>query len=197
MDANLYFALSSGFPQIVGLLATFYSINNDKIGLDDFKEWLDETNNEYAIKMIENSTQLQNNLSNFMNANHEENMNKLSELTDLVIDIASKIEGLDKLTDSFIVNNNLSEQAVSILRQFVKSKSPNMHYMNNSSLDGYQHDYILEGPYDIEYDDSVFIEDDIKSLVDKGLITKTFNSKGGIIYNITRQAVAFIKSTDN
>lgn len=197
MDANLYFALSSGFPQIVGLLTTFYSINNDKTDLDDFKEWLDETNNEYAIKMIENSTQLQNNLANFMGANHEENMTKLSDLTELVINIASKIEGLDKLTDSFIVKNNLSEQAISILRQFVKSKSSNMHYMNNSSLDGYQHDYILEGSYNIEYNDSVFIEDDIKSLVDKGLITKTFSSKGNITYKITRQAVAFIESIDN
>ena len=194
MDANLYFALSAGFPQIVSLLATFYSINNDKIDLNEFTTWLDESNNQYAIKIIENNEQLQNDLSNFMTANHKENMDKLSQLTELIIDIASKIDGLNQLTNSFKSNNKLSEQAISILRQFVKSKSPNMYHMSNHSLGDYQHDYILEGSDKVEYDDSVFIEDDIKSLVDNRLITKTVSNKGNITYKITRQAVDFIDS---
>lgn len=194
MEPNLYFALSSGFPQIVGLLAAFYSINDGKTNLEEFKEWLDISNNEYAIQIIENNSQLQGHLSSFMNANHEENMSKLSHLTDVVIRLANKIEGLDKIASSFRTDDDLSQQAIEVLRQFVNSKSPKMHHMNLNTLGEYQHVYILEGADNIQYKEPIFIEDDIQSLVVRNLITKKITNKGNIIYSITRQAVSFIEA---
>lgn len=198
MDATLFFALSSGLPQIVGLLATFLSINGDKKNLAEFKEWLVETNNEYATKIIEDNHQLQDGLSVFMNANHEENMAKLSQLTDLITDIASKVESSAKLASSYSIGAELSEQAISVLRQFVESGSPKIHHMKLNDGSDYPHLYLLEGAVDnIQYDEPKFIEEDIDSLVSKGLITKVIGSKRGKTYNITRQAVAFIDALDN
>ncbi|MGP5133735.1 hypothetical protein ACTXKV_05785 [Psychrobacter cibarius] len=194
MEPNLYFALSSGFPQIVSLLAAFYSINEGKTDLEEFKAWLDTSNNEYAIKIIENNTQLQNTLSSFISNNHEDNVNKLSHLTDEIVRLANKIEGLDKIASSFGVSNDLSQQAIDVLRQFVNSKSPKMHHMNLNTIGEYQHVYILEGADDIQYEEPIFIEDDIQSLVDRNLITKKITNKGNIIYSITRQAVSFIET---
>lgn len=194
MEPNLYFALSSGFPQIVSLLAAFYSINEGKTDLEEFKAWLDTSNNEYAIKIIENNTQLQNTLSSFISNNHEDNVNKLSHLTDEIVRLANKIEGLDKIASSFGVSNDLSQQAIDVLRQFVNSKSPKTHHMNLNTIGEYQHVYILEGADDIQYEEPIFIEDDIQSLVDRNLITKKITNKGNIIYSITRQAVSFIET---
>ncbi|WP_352339350.1 hypothetical protein [Psychrobacter sp. 16-MNA-CIBAN-0192] len=132
-----------------------------------------------------------------MSANHKENMAKLSQLTDEIIILASKIDGLSQLTTSFKSSNQLSNQAINILRHFVESKSTNMHCMNNYSLGDHQIDLILEGAKNIEYDEPIYIEDDIKSLVDRGLITKTFSTKGNIIYKITRRASDFIDSIDS
>ncbi|MDN5567057.1 MAG: hypothetical protein L0G25_09635, partial [Psychrobacter sp.] len=92
--------------------------------------------------------------------------------------------------------NNLSEQAINVLRQFVNSKSPKIHYMDLSSLDEYQHAYILEGADDIQYEEPIFIEDDIRSLVENKLITKNITKKGNITYSITRQAFSFIEAID-
>ena len=185
MEPNLYFALSSGFPQIVSLLAAFYSINEGKTDLEEFKAWLDTSNNEYAIKIIENNTQLQNTLSSFISNNHEDNVNKLSHLTDEIVRLANKIEGLDKIASSFGVSNDLSQQAIDVLRQFVNSKSPKTHHMNLNTIGEYQHVYILEGADDIQYEEPIFIEDDIQSLVDRNLITKKITNKGNIIYIVS------------
>lgn len=198
MNDSLFFALSSGLPQIVGLLATFYSIKNDNAGLDEFKEWLIETNNEYAIKIIENHHQLQDGLSVMMNANHDENMAQLYQLTDLIGDIANKIESSAKLGSSYKTNPELSEQAISVLRQFVESGSSTIYHMKLNSGRGLPHQYTLNGTGEnIQYDEPKFIEEDIESLVSKELITKTLGSKGGKTYNITRRAVAFIKTLDD
>ena len=198
MDATLFFALSSGLPQIVGLLATFLSIDNDKKNLAEFKEWLIETNNEYAIKIIENSNQLQDGLSVLMNANHNENMAKLSQITNLIINMANKMENSAKLASSYSIGAELSEQAISVLRQFVESGSPKIRHMKLNDGRGYPHLYLLEGTGEkIHYNEPNFIEGDIESLVNRSLITQTFGSKGGKIYNITRQAAAFIKTIDN
>lgn len=196
MEPNLYFALSSGFPQIVGLLAAFYSINDGKTDLEEFKAWLDTSNNEYAIKIIENNTQLQNTLSSFINNNHEDNVSKLSHLSDEIVRLAHKIEGLDKIASSFEISGDLSQQAIDVLRQFVNSKSPKMHHVNLNTLDEHQHIYILEGADNIQYKEPIFIEDDIQSLVVRNLITKKITNKGNIIYSITRHAVSFIETTN-
>lgn len=197
MDTNLYFALSAGFPQIVSLLATFYSLNNGKTDLDEFKTWLDNSSNQYALEIIDNNEQLQSALITFMSANHKENMAKLSNLTDLIIDIASKIDGLSKLTTPFKNSNQLSTQAISVLRQFVESKSPNMQHVNTYSLGDHQIDFILEKAEKIQYEDPIFIEDDVDNLVDRGLITIANNMEGNTVYKITRRAVEFIESIDS
>lgn len=196
MDPNLYFALSSGFPQIVGLLATFYSIKNDNADLNEFKEWLDESNNDYAIQIIENNDQLQNSLSSFMNDNHEENMSKLSHLTELVINLDNKIEGIDKIASSFKSDNNLSKQAINVLRQFVNSNSSKMYCIDTSNLESSEYSYFLEGGSTIEYDELDFVESDILMLVEKGFITRNVNANNSITYSKTRQAVSFIESID-
>lgn len=194
MDA---FALSTTFATIVGLLATFQSIDSEKKkekDLSGFVEWLHKTNNENTAAIIENDVALQRQLSEFIGQNHDEVMSQLSTLNDLMVSIASRIKGLDSLASTFQSNNGLSDQAVDVLRQFVTSDSKNMHHLQDLSEDG--DSYILEGAPEIQYSESRFIEDDINSLVDTGLINLTIASRGGKVYKITRQAIAFINHID-
>lgn len=192
MDA---LTLSTSFAAIVGLLATFQSINDETSNdLNDFLAWLRQTNNENTAAIIESDTALQINLNHFMKQNHDEVMFQLFTLNDLMVTIANRIEGLDRLASTFRSDSGLSVQATDVLRQFVESGSTNMHHMRNLSRnDG--NDYILEGASDIKYNEPRFIEDDIKGLVALGLITQSFTKGGGLVYKITRQAVNFIEST--
>lgn len=188
MDA---LTLSTSFSTIVGLLVMFQSINKENNDLDNFVQWLHQTNHENTAAIIESDVTLQANLTRFMNQNHDEVMSQLFVLNDLMISIAGQVKGLDNLASSFQTNGGLSEQAVDVLRQFVESGSVNMHHRKNFTRSN-GNDYILEGAPNINYNEPRFIEDDIKSLVDIGLITQKFTKSGGSIYKITRQAVNFI-----
>lgn len=192
------------FATIVSLLATFQSGKESREGkkdLESFKQWLIENNHSNMIAIINNNESLQRDITSFMNQNHEQVMSQLSTLNDLMVSLASHMQGLGSIAASFAPNNGLSEQAVDVLRQFVKSDCKKMHRFISRTLGAGSKDiYSLEGTErasSLEYSEPRFIEDDINSLVDMGLITLSESSKNSITYTITRQAVSFIDAIDS
>ena len=136
-----------------------------------------------------------------MNQNHDQVMSQLSILNDLMVSIASHMQGLGSIASSFAPNSGLSDQAIDVLRQFVVSGSKRMNRYISMSLDvRSEDDYVLEGTNAnslVQYSEARFIEDDITSLVNAGLITLSKSSKGSITYTITRQAIRFIDAIDS
>ena len=155
-----------------------------------------ENNHSNMIAIIDSNESLQQDLTSFMNQNHDQVMAQLFTLNDLMVSIASHMQGLGNIASSFASNNGLSEQAVDVLRQFVKSGSSKMHYMKNTSGRGNDF-YVLEGAPNIEYSEQIFMKGDITSLVNSGLITSVSGSGGKATYAITRQAYRFIGAIDS
>lgn len=187
MDA---ITLANSFAAIVGLLVTFQS-TRDQANISDFLEWLRENNNENTAIVIENDIELQRQLSAFIGQNHDEVMSQLSKLNNLMVSVASRMDGLSGLASTFELNNSLSDQAIGVLRQFVNSKSKSIYRVE--TIDG-EVNYLLMSDGNIEYDDSRFIDADVQSLVNNKLITKEALSSSDFSYGITRQAVVFIES---
>ena len=187
MDA---ITLANSFAAIVGLLVTFQS-TRDQANISDFLEWLRENNNENTAIVIENDIELQRQLSAFIGQNHDEVMSQLSKLNNLMVSVASRMDGLSGLASTFELNNSLSDQAIGVLRQFVNSKSKSIYRVE--TIDG-EVNYLLMSDGNIEYDDSRFIDADVQSLVDNKLITKEALSSSDFSYGLTRQAVVFIES---
>ena len=187
MDA---ITLANSFAAIVGLLVTFQS-TRDQANISDFLDWLRENNNENTAIVIENDIELQRQLSAFIGQNHDEVMSQLSKLNNLMVSVASRMDGLSGLASTFELNNSLSDQAIGVLRQFVNSKSKSIYRVE--TIDG-EVNYLLMSDGNIEYDDSRFIDADVQSLVDNKLITKEALSSSDFSYGITRQAVVFIES---
>lgn len=187
MDA---ITLANSFATIVGLLVTFQSTRDDA-NINEFLEWLRENNNENTAIVIENDIELQRQLSAFIGQNHDEVMSQLSKLNNLMVSVASRIDGLSGLASKFNDTHGLSDQAINVLRQFVNSKSKSIYRVE--TIDG-EVNYLLMSDGNIEYDDSRFIDADIQSLVDNKLITKKALSSSNFSYGITRQAVVFIES---
>jgi len=152
---------------------------------------LRENNNENTAIVIENDIELQRQLSAFIGQNHDEVMSQLSKLNNLMVSVASRMDGLSGLASTFELNNSLSDQAIGVLRQFVNSKSKSIYRVE--TIDG-EVNYLLMSDGNIEYDDSRFIDADVQSLVDNKLITKEALSSSDFSYGITRQAVVFIES---
>ena len=187
MDA---ITLANSFAAIVGLLVTFQS-TRDQANISDFLEWLRENNNENTAIVIENDIELQRQLSAFIGQNHDEVMSQLSKLNNLMVSVASRMDGLSGLALKFNDTYGLSDQAINVLRQFVNSKSKSIYRVE--TIDG-EVNYLLMSDGNIEYDDSRFIDADVQSLVDNKLITKEALSSSDFSYGITRQAVVFIES---
>lgn len=184
------------FATIVSLLATFHSGRESKKDIEEFKNWLNENNYGYMTAIIDNNKSLQQDLTSFMSQNHEQMMAQLSTLNDLMITVSSRIEGLGSIAASFDSNNGFSEQAIDVLRQFVKSDGIEMRHLQTWNYEGQSNAYYLDNG-EVEYNEPRFIETDLDSLVNAGLITLTRGSKGSAIYKITRQAVRFIDFIDN
>ncbi len=184
------------FATIVGLLATFQSGREGKKDIEEFKYWLEANNHGNMVSIIEKNNNIQQQLTMFMSQNHEQVMAQLSTLNNLMVSLASHMQGLGSIASSFAPNSGLSDQAVDVLRQFVESGSSEMRVLK--MYDAYN-SYYLDGNYDktIEYSEQRFIEDDIYMLSQVGLLNLTLSSKGNPIYIITRQAVAFIEAIDN
>ncbi len=187
MDA---ITLANSFATIVGLLMSFQSIR-DEANINDFLEWLRENNNANTANIIENDIELQQQLSAFIGQNHDAVMSQLSKLNNLMVSVASRIDGLSGLASKFDVSHGLSDQAISVLRQFVDSNSKSIFRVE--TMDG-EVNYLLMSDGNIEYDDDRFIDADVQSLVENMLIVKENSPSGDSIYGITRQAVAFIDS---
>lgn len=184
------------FATIVGLLATFQFNRDGQSDLENFKHWLEENNHSNMVSIIENNQGIQQQLTVFMNQNHDQVMSQLATLNDLMVSIASHMQGLGNIASSFAPNSGLSDQAIDVLRQFVVSGSSKMQHMKNNSGTGNDY-YILYGAPNIKYSEPRFMEDDINSLVKSGLITSTIGSKGGYTYKVTRQGVSFIDAIDS
>lgn len=187
------------FATIVSLLASFQSGREGREGkkdLESFKQWLIENNHSNMITIIDSHESLQQDLTSFMNQNHEQVMAQLSMLNNLMVSLASHMQGLGGIASSFESNNGLSDQAIDVLRQFVKSDGVDMRHLQTWSYEGQSNIFYLENS-EVDYSEPRFIETDVDSLVDAGLITLTRGSKGSAIYKITRQAVSFIDAIDN
>lgn len=184
------------FATIVSLLATFQSGREGKKDIEEFKNWLNENNYGYMTAIIDNNESLQQDLTSFMNQNHEQVMAQLSTLNNLMVSLASHMQGLGGIASSFDANNGLSDQAIDVLRQFVKSSGVEMRHLQTWSYEGQSNIYYLDDS-EVDFNEPRFIEADVDSLVHAGLITLTRGSKGSAIYKITRQAVRFIDAIDN
>ncbi len=186
---------STAFATIVGLLMNFQS-SRDSVNTQDFLNWMSESNHNDLVKLIESNKELHQALNNLLSQNHNDISEKLNALNNNIICIAQIIEGLQPIANVFNTNHEISEQAIDILRQFVNSKSKKMHYMKNTSREGGDY-YILEGGAgNIKYDEILFIDDDINTLVKLGLIEKNYTSRNNPVYYITRKAITFMKNID-
>lgn len=190
MDA---ITLANSFATIVGLLVSFQSIR-EEANISDFLEWLKENNNANTANIIENDIELQQQLSVFIGQNHNEVMLQLSKLNNIMVSIASRMDGLSGLASKFDNSHGLSDQAIDVLRQFVNSGSQSIlveRFRGNIGL------YLLDKGGQLNFEDHRLIEDDFRVLTEYQLVIPKTTVKGTQKYVITRRAVELINSIDS
>jgi len=183
---------AASFATIVGLLSNF---KNERSGtqLSDFTEWLKDKRHEDVAQSIEQNQMLAIQLKSILSVNHQELVQRLSSLDEILASVASHIHTFSSLATAVKPSTVFSEQAISIVKQFVASGAKECWEHKFLGPEGSSYQFI-GGQGILEISESRFIEDDLNTLVEFGILRLDYGSKGARKFIITRQAVQFVSS---
>lgn len=183
--------LASSFASVVGLLVSYKAERTQKQDNEyiAFIDWLREKRHEEAIAGIEANQRLATGIRALLNQNNELILERFEKIDELLSRVASQVGDFAEIAASIHPEIELSEQAVSIVQQLVASKASK--FMEIKVMTGAPDAYKVIGGAggDIRYDEPQFIEDDLLTLVELGLLRLEFGSKGTRIFNVTRAAM--------
>ena len=184
--------LASAFATIVHLLGVYALEHKDVKGLDHqkFVEWLQYHKHEQLVTLICNTAAIQSEVDKLLRQDHALMMAKLDAIDTTLASLLSRVEGFGGLASAMVPSAQLSEQAISLLRQLIASKQRNLIF---GEIQG---GYILqpEGGEPFEYSDPLFLSDDIDTLERFGFLTRRESGDAYTkIYGITRAAAQFIR----
>lgn len=177
--------LAESFATIVGLLGQYYSEKGSKAQLEfnDFMEWLAKANHTEIRSLLELNNQVTIHIKALLNQDHKIFKEKLDKIDLAITAFASAIDGFDVLAHAVNPNASLSPQAVNILEQFHMSGASKV--LEIKSMDGTMYQY-LETSGGLDITEQKFVEDDLKTLVEYGLLRHEYNKSGNNIYMFTR-----------
>jgi len=172
---------AAAFATIVGLLGQYSAerTSKEQLEFNDFLEWLIKANHTEVRRRIEENTVATFQIQELLKQDHKKFQEQLNKIDDAVTAYASVLDGFDKLADSMNPNSTLSNQAISILRQIQESGASKI--LEIRMLGGTEYIY-AETDGELVIDDERFVDDDLKTLVEKGLLRHELNGKGENIY---------------
>jgi hypothetical protein len=183
---------ATSFATIVGLLSNFKSERSGN-QLSDFIEWLKEKRHEDVALSIERNQSLAVQLKSILALNHQELVDRLDSLDSVLASVASHVETFSSLATSVRPSVALSSQSISIIKQFVASGANEMWERKVLGPSGTSYHFI-GGSGALQIDEPRFVEDDLNTLVEFGILRLDYGSKGTRKFIITRQAVQLANS---
>jgi hypothetical protein len=185
------------FAELVGLLCHFRQEKGHREALDHqkFIEWLEYHRHEEIKNLIVNTAALRTEVDNLLLSDHAEMMRKLDQIGDVLVKLLGQMEQFKGLAAAVAPNAQLSDQAVSILKQFVKS-GDTQFFFSDWGNGQWSLQFCHGEQKQIGVTEPRFIEDDLNQLVAIGLLTVEYNSQGAPIYGITRNAVRFVNTIE-
>jgi len=186
---------AGAFATIVGLLSNFKSERSSG-DLDQFILWLKEKRHEDVAAGLASNKVLLQQLTEILSTNHDDLIERFAVLDQLLSSVAAHMEGFSGLALAIHPQSSISEQAISVLRQLVDSGAK--LFMEHKITSGEPDEYLLmEGAHGrIQYEEPRFMEDDLNTLVQLGLLRLELASRGSRRFLVTREAVRFVRAID-
>ena len=185
----------AAFASIVSLLRIFKQERGDRKKADHqaFMEWLDYHHHEELKNLIVNTAALRTEVDKILTADHALMLQKLDDIQNIVATLLSRVDEFRGLSLAVAPDAQLSEQALSVLRQFVESGGESLIY---ASYGPGQFALQPDNGEPFGITDSRFLKDDLEQLLRLGLLTLEDNSDGSHIFRLTRNAVRYLHAID-
>jgi len=190
------FTATTTFATLIGLLCNFRQEKGDREALDHqkFSEWLQHHRHEELTNLISNTAALRTEIDSLLRSDHAQMIQKLDQIGAILLRLLSRVDQFRGLAVAIAPSIDLSEQAISILRQLVNSGCESFHYSNFGGGDFCLQ--ILGKDEGIGITEVRFLEDDLNQLTELQLLTPKYSSQGDPIFHVTRNAIRFIEVVD-
>ncbi len=183
--------MATTFATIVGLISNFKSerTSHSQGKFQDFLQWLIENNHKEIILVLETNKNLSLSLENTLNNKFDKLDEQIGKFDEYIGIISQKLDCFSEIASSINIYKTLSDQSISILKQLVESDAPKFIEIHGDAY------ILMDGPRggEIEFHDFRFIEDDLRTLVERGLLRLEIGSKGTRIFYVTRAAQSLVK----
>jgi hypothetical protein len=189
---------ATAFATIVGLLRIFRQEQGERERLNHqkFIEWVEYHRHEELKNLIVNNAALRAEVDNLLQADHAQMLGKLDRIEEILVSLVSRVDGLRDLALAVAPNTTLSEQAISILRQFVESGATQLIYGNHGGGSYYLNFVGGAGKHKVA--EWRLLTDDLNQLVALQLLSvaehKSDGTKSSTVYCITRCAIRFLEA---
>ena len=186
---------STTFSTLIGLLSLFKQERKAREDQNSavFIKWLEEHRHEQIRDLILHSQQLSEEIEKALSEDREIILAKLSKIDEILATLLNRVESVSGIANLLQPNFGLSDQAVSILGQLVRSKAKEFGLIKTMSKIGLT---LIPGGW-MKVDEERFIEDDLKTLVDLNLLSVRYGSQSGSpFYGITRNALKLIEAIE-
>jgi hypothetical protein len=184
----------SEFVTMVGLFGLYKTdaANCDRpelAVLDDFVDWLRRHDHAELAERVLDHPLLAKSLGGLVTAPHHEMVNRLRRLDKSLASVAAHVDGFEAVSTAVRIDCQLSEQSVSILRQLNDLAAS--AFIEYPLFGRAAPRYVTFGGMggDLKITDVRFIEDDIRTLCELGLLQEeSFSQHRG--FRITRAGAA-------
>ncbi|HWW01069.1 MAG TPA: hypothetical protein VNZ64_15335 [Candidatus Acidoferrum sp.] len=185
----------SAFTALISLLRIFKQERGERKKADHqaFMEWLDYHHHEELKNLIANTAVLRSEVDKILAADHAAMLAKLDDIQTIVATLLSRVDEFRGLSLAVVPDAELSEQAVSILRQFAESGADLLHYANYGSGQ-----FVLSADAQmLTVSEPRFLKNDLDQLKTLGLLSLAeYNSEGNPLFNLTRNGVRYLEAIE-
>lgn len=185
----------TAFATIVSLLSDFVAHRNgqESKDFDSFMAWLTENRHAEIRTLLQANAATTVSIKVLLNHSRETILERLSALDKTMATVATGIASYRDLALVAYPSSELSGQAYAILEQFYDSGATSVLEVKYWS-DPMELAY-MDGPSNgnIAYTEPRFVEDDLTTLVNLGLLNLDRNGKGERILKFTRSAAALVE----
>lgn len=185
---------ASAFATIVGLLCNFKAERKSVTPTsEDFTRWLDEHGFAEIALQSKRSASLLLSIDQLLREDVTVLVEKVAVLDRSLASLASTMGVLAPIAEAVRPNERLSEQAVSIL-VFMEEKQATTIGTSYTHSSPYPSLYTFPRAGSPDCREPRFLEDDLQSLVELGLLRPESETQSGRTYGITREASRLVRS---
>lgn len=185
-------ASATAFATIVSLVGDFISRReaNESKDYESFMSWLQEERHEEIRNLLQSSSTTVIGVKALLSESRDQILDRLSALDQTMAAIAAAIPAFRGIAELAGPTVGLSPQALSVLEKFYDSGASGI--LESKMLSG-----ITLVPLDgrggqIQFSEPRFIEDDLTTLVELGLLDISHNGRGERIFKFKRTAAALV-----